>query len=309
MVEANSQAFQILLQWLPQCGVVVGVGDVEDQALAGAQEIDVEHGGQLSGGQLGRAGEEAPGEDLEREVSGRLGKVDALQERLGVDVVEPMKDVGQRHRGKWCGGPRVDPGQVGEPESRAAQGEYQRIPRRCAGQATERVPTAGAVDEWVIVDRGQHRQRRIDAAQQRPQVVVLPEERVKAAVHGEIRAVDVLGPSTDPSAEVLLALDDVDPDATFGETRCGGKARDSGADDDDARLRRQRLGVAQALRRRKRAAMPVGHDGAFPRKVCAMLASQPGMVSLRTDVNPASRIRCRNRVTPSKVNTLRHRCR
>ena len=76
-----------------------------------------------------------------------------------------------------------------------------------------------------------------------------------------------------------------------------------------SRPRRQRRRAVQTLRRRKGAAAAVGRHGAIPRKVCAMLVSQPGMVSLRTAVNPASRSRCRNCVAPSNVSTLRHKCR
>ena len=61
-------------------GVEVGVGDVEDQALAGAEEVDVEHGRELGGRQLRRLGEEAAGEHLERQMPCGVGEVDVLQE-------------------------------------------------------------------------------------------------------------------------------------------------------------------------------------------------------------------------------------
>ncbi len=59
---------------------------------------------------------------------------------------------------------------------------------------------------------------------------------MEAAVHRELFAVEVLGPAADPPAEILLAFDDVDADAAFGQTGGGGKTRDSGADDDGPRL-------------------------------------------------------------------------
>ena len=189
----------------------------------------------------------------------------------------------------------------------AAQRECQRVPRRGAGQTTEAVPPAGAVDERVIVDRYQHGQLRVDAAQQRPQVVVLPEEGVEAPVHPDLDAAVLLGPAADAPAQILLAFDDVDADSAFGQTRGGGQTGDSGTDNDGARSRRQRVGAGQAPRCRVRPATPIGHRGASPRKVCTMLVSQPGMVSLCTAVNPASRSRCRNCVAPSNVSTLRHR--
>src|SRR6185312_1069604 len=125
------------------------------------------------------------------------------------------------------------------------------------------------------------------------------EEGVKAAVHGELDAVGLFGPPADPPAQVVLAFDDVDGDAAFGETGRGGQARDAGADDDDARWRRQYPGAAQAVRCRECAAAAVGHDGALTRKVCAMLVSQPGMVSLCTPTKPTSRSRRRKRWAPS----------
>ena len=60
----------------------------------------------------GGAGEEAAGEHLEGQMARRLGEIEALQEGLGVDVVEAVIDVGQRHRGQRRGGACVDPGQV-----------------------------------------------------------------------------------------------------------------------------------------------------------------------------------------------------
>ena len=60
---------------------------------------------------------------------------------------------------------------------------------------------------------------------------------MKAPVHGELGAVEAFGPAAHPAAEVLLAFDDVDRDAPFGQSRCGGQARDSGAHDDGPRLR------------------------------------------------------------------------
>src|SRR3984957_2466941 len=77
--ESHPEAGQILLQGLPQRGVVVGIGNVEDQPLAGAEEVDVEHGRQLRGRQLGGAGEEAARKYLESQMPSGLGEVDALQ--------------------------------------------------------------------------------------------------------------------------------------------------------------------------------------------------------------------------------------
>ena len=128
-------------------------GDVEDQALAGAEEVDVEHGGQLGGRQLGGLGEEAAGEHLERQMPGGVGKVDVAQEGLGVEVVEPLVDVGHRDGRQRRGGAGVEPDQVAQPERRAAQCERQRVQRRRLRQAAEGVAPALRVDQRVVLDR------------------------------------------------------------------------------------------------------------------------------------------------------------
>ena len=166
----------------------------------------MEHRRQLGGGQLCRFGEEAAREHLEREVARRLREIDALQEGFGVDVVEPLVDVGHRHRRQRCGGPGIDARQVAKPKRGAAQRERQRVPRRGAGQPAEAVAAAGAVDQRIVVDGHQHPQLRIDPAQQGPQVVVLAKEGVKPAIHRQLGAVQMFGPAAHPTAEVVLAL-------------------------------------------------------------------------------------------------------
>ena len=82
---------QVFAQRIPQGDIEVGVRHVEDQALAGAEEVDVEHRRQLGGRQVGRFGEEAAGEHLERQMPCGVGEVDVTQERFGVEVVEPTR--------------------------------------------------------------------------------------------------------------------------------------------------------------------------------------------------------------------------
>ena len=53
-------------------------------------------------------GEEAAGKHLERQVPRRVGKVDVVQEGLGVDVVERLVGLGHRHRGQRSSGAGVD---------------------------------------------------------------------------------------------------------------------------------------------------------------------------------------------------------
>ena len=79
-VEPDAARLQVFAQRIPQGHIEVGVCDVEDQPLAGAKEVDVEHGRQLGGGQVGRFGEEAAGEHLERQMPCGLGEVDVTQE-------------------------------------------------------------------------------------------------------------------------------------------------------------------------------------------------------------------------------------
>ncbi len=87
-------------------------------------------------------GEEAAGEHLERQMPCGVGEVDGTQEAVGVEVVEPLVDVGHRHRGQRRGGAGVEPDQVAQPERRAAQRERQRVQRRRLRQAAEGVAPA-----------------------------------------------------------------------------------------------------------------------------------------------------------------------
>ena len=131
------------------------------------------------------------------------------------------------------------PDQVAQPEGRAAQGEGQRVERRRLRQAAEGVAPAVRVDQRVVVDRGQHRQVGIDAAQQVSQVVVLAEEGVEAAVHRDRRCrpadVSVQPPTRPPrygsrsttstvtprSASPVAAASPAMPAADHHDTRAG----------------------------------------------------------------------------------------
>ena len=143
----------------------------------------MEHGCQLGGGKVGGLGEEAAGEDLECQMPCGDGEVDVAQETVGVEVVEPLVDIGNRYGGQRRGRTGVEPGQVAQPERRAAQCERQRVQRRRLRKAAERVAPALPVDQRVVLDGSEHAQPGVDAPQQIPQVVVLPEECVEAAVH------------------------------------------------------------------------------------------------------------------------------
>ncbi len=164
-MEPNAAGDQIIAQRLPQAGVEVRGGDVEDEALAGAEEVDVEHGRQLGGGQPRRLGEEAAGEHLERQMPCGDGEVDVLQEGLGIDVVELVVDVGDRYRRQRRRGAGVDPGQVGHAKGGTAQGEGERVPGRREGQAAERILATLGVDEGIVVDGSEPAQLGVRAAE------------------------------------------------------------------------------------------------------------------------------------------------
>jgi hypothetical protein len=215
--DVGPEALQVAGQRVPQGHVVARVGHVEQQALARAEEVQVKHHRQLGRRQLGRVGEEAAGEHVEGKVPGRGGKVHPLQERLGVGVVEPVVDAGDGDRGQRCGRGGADRHQVAELEAGAAQGEGERVPGRGAGQAAEGVGPAARVHQGVVGHRDQPGQVRVGPAQQRPQVVVLAEEGVKAAAHRQPGAIGGgLGPAADPAAELALALEEGDLHAAFG---------------------------------------------------------------------------------------------
>ncbi len=244
--DARAVALEIPAERSPQGGVEVAGGDVEQQALRGAEEVDVEHRGQLGGRHPGRGREEAAREHLEREVIGRLRKTDALQEGLGVDVVEPVVDLRHGHGRERGRGPHVDAHQILQPERGTAQREHQCVPRWGVGNSAKGVAPARAVDERIVVDRRQPLQIGVGPSQQPAQVVVLPEEGVEPAVHGESGAVvETFTPAADPSAQVRLAFEHLDFHAALGERGGGGQSCDAGADDHHAGPLRQMPGVGR----------------------------------------------------------------
>ena len=218
----------------------------------------MEHRRQLTRRQLLRPGEEAAGEHLEGQMPCGVGKPDVPQKRCGVAVVEIVIRLGYRHRGQRCGRLGVEPNEVAQPERRAAHRERQRVQGWGARQPAERVAVSGRVDQRIVVDRGEGRQMGVGAAQQRPQVVVLAEERVKAAVHRRNRTVGQrVGPAADPAAEVVARFHDVDTDAPLAEPGGGGQPGDSGTDDDHAGCLRQGTGVGKTRRRGQRLAVRI----------------------------------------------------
>ena len=240
----------------------------------------------------------------------RRGEVDGLQETVGIQMVELLVDARHRHRRQRRGRTRVDPHQITQPERRAAQCERDGVQRRCLREPGKRVAPALPVDQRVVLDRGEHPQPGIDATQQGTQVVVLPEERVEAAVHRQIGTVGgLLGPAADAATEIALPFDDVDGHSALDQPGRRGQPGDPAADDDDMRCGAQCTRIRQAGGCGVAGAARIGHRGASARKVCTMLRCQPGTVSLRTLVKPLTRSRFRNASAPSNSFTLRRRYR
>ena len=90
----------------------------------------------------------------------------------------------------------------------------------------------------------------IAALEQRPQVVVLAEEGVEAAVVGHLGAgqrpvVDAVGPARHPAAQIALALQNIHRDTAFGKSGGGSQSGDPGTDHDDMRNGRKCGGTRQ----------------------------------------------------------------
>ena len=122
----------------------------------------------------------------------------------------------------------VHPGEVADPEGGAGGDEAEDAPRRGPRNPGEGVGRAAGQLERVIGDPDQSLQRRVGAAQQRPQVVVLPEEGVEAAAH---RALAVPGrPGPDPAAQLGLCLQQGDRHTAFSQPGGSREPRDAATD-------------------------------------------------------------------------------
>ena len=180
---------QVVGERLPQGAGEGGPRHVEEQSFAGAEEVDVEHGEQFGRGQGARVGEEAAGEHFERQVAGGVGEPQPVEEVQRVDVVELLVDVGDADVEEGEGRDQVDAGEVAPVEAGAAGDEGERVPWRRGGQAREPVEGSVGVDERIVGQGDEPGESGVGAAQQGAQVVVLAEERVEAAAHGDGGAV------------------------------------------------------------------------------------------------------------------------
>ena len=156
-----------------------------------------------------------------------FGKVDLVQEGARIAVVELLVDTRYRHRRQGAAALPLIRTRSRNRKVGAAQSEDEGVPGRGLRQPAEGVAPALAVYQWVILHRTQPRQAGIAAPQQLPQVVVLAEEGVEAAIVNT--SVPASGPDSTrsvprhPAAEVGLALENLDGDTAFGQSGGGGK--------------------------------------------------------------------------------------
>ena len=188
------------------------------------------------------------------------------------------------------------------------------------GMLDEGVAPPAVTHERVVVERAQPVQGRVGAAQQRAQVVVLPEERVEAAAHLAALAVGQRDrPRPHPPAEPVPALEHGDPHPALGQAQRRGESRDAAAHDDDvprgcrrARgIRRWPAGAGGGWNTARRSRPGVqrrgaaDHDGADPATVCTIPCCHPGTERCLTSTRPADSSRSQTRSTESKSRTLR----
>lgn len=104
----HAESGQVVAEGLPQGGVVVVVGDVEQESFGRAHEVGVEHGDQFAGGEVVRIGEEGACEHLEGEVACVGGEAQSVQERGGRFAVVMAVGVGEADAQQLQGGGYVD---------------------------------------------------------------------------------------------------------------------------------------------------------------------------------------------------------
>ena len=188
--------------------------------------------------------------------------------------------VGRERRGipheQQVEGPaQVDADKLGQREARAAGGERGDAPRRGPRDAGEGVAQTVGVQERVVRQGPQAVQVGVGAAQDRAQVVVLPEERVEPPTHRRLPAPEVVagalarwvarwvagwvvrqvdGPRTHPAAEGVLRLEERHGDPALGEDDGRGEPGDPAPDDEHMP---QRRGRADRGRRRVMDDVPI----------------------------------------------------
>ncbi len=235
--DLGPQAAEVAPQRLPQRGVEVVIGDVEEQPLGGTDEVGVEHGHQLAAGEHAGVGEEAAGKDLQRQVAGAVREAQPVQHVGGADAVQigvglRETDVQQAHRGV-----QVHLGQRLDREAGRAGYEAHQVERRGARDAGEGVPGPVFQHQRVVVHGTQRGQRRIGPPQQGAQLVVLAEEGVEAAAHRRGPVPHLHRPGAHAAAQLLLALQQGDLDPALGQLGGRGQSGDAAAHHHDAAAR------------------------------------------------------------------------
>ncbi len=85
----------------------------------------------------------------------------------------------------------------------------------------KRVTVTPGQDQRVVGHRHQRLQVGIDSPEQRPEVVVLPEKRVKTSAHRDLISAVADGPGTHPPAELVVRLDHDHRHSTLGQSDGG----------------------------------------------------------------------------------------
>lgn len=273
----------------------------------------MEHHGHLRRGQVLGCGEETPAEDLEGQVAGAEREADQIQQLPGAQVVQAFVHARRVHVQQLQRGGQVHPDQLTERETPAGGRQGEGVPRRGRGEAGEPVGQPGGVHQRVVRQRRQAGQFRVGVAQQRAQVVVLPEEGVEAPAHRRGGAVRQFGvPAAQPAAQPLLAFQDPHPDTALGQRAGGRQPGDAPADHRHPRgapgRRSHRRGRRDRLRGRVvYVRVHQRPPGRAPTKVWVIPYCQPGSGAPATDSSPAARIRASRARAPSNSTTLRHR--
>lgn len=322
--DIRPEVAEVVAEGLPQ-GLGEGlIGHVEEQALRGAEEVDVEHQQQFRGGQFTRVGEEAAREHLEGQMVRGFGEADTLQEGCRAHAVEAFVDLGHADVQEGQRGPGVHRGEVAPAEGGAEGDEAERAERRRPRDTGEAVGQPAAVPQRVVRQWPKTVESRIGTPQQAAQVVVLAEEGVEAAAHRRLGTVGETGaPPREPAAERLLTFVEGHPGAAFGQQGGRGETGDPSADHGDARRVRRvetvpagrghhDLGLAVPAppgcsRWGAHRASPAAAEPFRARKVCTMPVCHPATGAARTPVNPAPVSRAVKSGTVSKSRTLRHR--
>ena len=193
----------------------------------------MEHGDQLTGGEVVWVGKETARKDLQRKVPSRLWKAESIKEvrrTLAVIAGERAREIdvqqfeSRRH---------VHSNKITKPKRWALQHERCDVQRRCPRDRGEGVGVTVGQDQRIVHDSHQRLQIGIDSPKQCPKVVVLPEERMKPAAHRDLIIAMRHRPGTHPTTELVMRLDHDHWNAPFGQPNGGRYASNAAAGHDD----------------------------------------------------------------------------